>query len=155
MVAAVTNAARPGTDLGEARFLVDRSKVLELAKALFDDDPVYRDRDGARAAGFDTIPTPLTASVLTAHWQDGGAEGPAKALGLDIRRLLHGETSWEYLAPVRPGDELSGRRRIVDATTRKGRRGGVLTLITLEIEYRNCSGELVLRQRDTLIETER
>ena len=42
-----------GRDLGEARFRVDETKVMELARSLFDDDPVYRDEAAARAAGFD------------------------------------------------------------------------------------------------------
>ena len=57
-----------GRDLGEARFRVDPSKVRELARSLFDDDPVYASEDAARAGGFDGIPVPLTASVPERPW---------------------------------------------------------------------------------------
>src|SRR4051812_27603293 len=124
-----------GRDMGEAHFLVERSKSMELAKALFDDDPVYRDPEAARAAGFDAIPAPLTASTLTNHWATAGAQGAASALGIDIARLLHGETAWEYVRPLYVGDELKGRTKVADVTTREGKRGGTMTLVTLETEF--------------------
>lgn len=143
-----------GRDMGEARFLVDRSKTMEMAKALFDDDPVYHDPDAAADAGFVGIPAPLTASAMTAHWATEGAEGTALALGIDLARLLHGETTWDYLRPLVVGDELSGRMRVADVTTREGKRGGAMTLVVLETEFTDAEGEVALRKRDTLIERE-
>lgn len=141
-----------GRDLGEARFRVDRSKAKELARALFDDDPVYADEEAARAAGFDGIPVPLTASVLAAFEAEGGAVGYALDLGLDLGRLLHGESAWDYLRPLRIGDELSGRVVVKDVAHREGSRGGTMTLVTVETEFRDVDGEPVLRRRDTMIE---
>lgn len=141
-----------GRKLGASRFLVERSKIREFARSLFDDDPSYSDPAAAAEAGFDHLPVPLTMAVAAAHWDEGGAEGKALSLGLDLKRLLHGEVSWEYLGPMRCGDELTGQAVVEDVTTRDGSRGGTMTLVTLLTEYRNQDGELVLRQRDTLIE---
>lgn len=142
-----------GRDLGESRFIVDRSKVMELAKTLFDEDPSYLDLEAAREVGFEDIPIPLTADVLAAHWAEGGAEGRALELGMDLKRMLHGEVSWHYLGLIRCGDELVGRTVVDSVTTRQGSRGGTMTLVGLTVEYRNQRGEPVLRRRDTLIET--
>jgi hypothetical protein len=131
-----------GKPLDEFPLPVDRSKVREFARALFDDDPAY-EREHA--------PAPLTFSAASMHFRDD-----VKLfdwLGLDLRRVLHGETTWEYLAPVHVGDELVAHRRIADITSRPGRRGGDMTLVTFEIEFVNQDGDTVLRERDVIIET--
>jgi acyl dehydratase len=76
-----------------------------------------------------------------------------ETLDLDLRRVLHGESTWEYLAPVSVGDQLAARRRIVDVTTRPGKRGGEMTLVTFEIDFVNQNGDTVLRERDVVIQT--
>jgi len=131
-----------GKPLDEFPLPVDRSKVREFARALFDDDPVYERRD-ARA--------PLTFSAASMHFRDDLQV--FDDLGLDLRRVLHGETTWEYLAPVTVGDELVAHRRIADIATRPGKRGGDMTLVTFEIEFVNQRGETVMRERDVIIET--
>jgi acyl dehydratase len=140
-----------GKDLDEFPLPVERSKVREFARALLDDDPVYQNADAAEAAGFDTIPAPLTFAVAAGHFREDLAV--FESCGFDIKRMLHGESSWEYLAPVNVGDELVGRRRAIDVTTRPGKRGGDMTLVTYEIEFVNQNGDTVLRQRDVLIQT--
>lgn len=147
----MADASHIGLELDELSFPVDRSKVRELALAAGDDDPVYVDEDTARDAGFPAIPAPLNVAVLAMHWRDG--DDMLDRLDLDLRRVLHGEVSWEYLAPVHVGDELTARRRVSDVTTREGKRGGTMTLVTIETEFRNQHGEAVLRQTDTLVET--
>jgi acyl dehydratase len=142
-----------GTELDTVRFPVERSKLAELARAFQDDDPAWFDPTAARAAGFARIPAPPTATVLADHWRSDGALTGALALGLDVARLLHGEASWEYLVPVRAGDELASTARVVDVTTREGRRGGTMTLITIETAFTNQDGAVAVIRRDTLIET--
>src|SRR3989442_9213993 len=140
-----------GKDLDEFPLPVESCKVREFARALLDDDPAYQDADAARAAGFDGIPAPLTFAAASMHFRD---DLPLFAdLGLDLKRVLHGESSWEYLAPVHVGDELVAHRKIADITTRPGKRGGEMTLITFEIDFVNQDGETVLRERDAVIQT--
>ncbi len=148
----MASVADIGRDLGEAHFRVDESKVRELATALLDDDPVYTDEGAARAAGFDGIPVPLTASVLVAFSTPGGLIGPALDLGMEVGRLLHGGSEWDYLRPLRVGDELTGRVVVADVTQREGSRGGAMTLVVLETEFRDAAGAPVLRRRETWIE---
>src|ERR1700751_2283318 len=101
------DAALAGRELDEVSFPLDRSKLAELARALHDDDPVWYDVDAARAAGFDDIPIQPTATVISMHWRDGGVFANADAIGAEKGRLLHGEASWEYLAPLKAGSELT------------------------------------------------
>jgi hypothetical protein len=141
-----------GREIETVRFPVERSKVREFARALGDHDALYESAAVARAAGYAGIPAPLTFSVAAMHWRPVIEDEVISGLGLDLRRVLHGEVSWEYLGEISVGDELIGRRRVVDVTTRDGTRGGSMVLVHLETEYTNQEGVLVLRQRDTLIE---
>lgn len=143
-----------GRDLGQVTFPIERGKLRELARALHDEDPAWHEPEAARAAGFGGVPTPPTATVLAAHWTEGGLVGYALALGMDVRRLLHGEAAWTYERPVRLGDELTASTVVVDARRRDGKRGGTMTLLAIETTFVDQDGRLVARLRDTMIETE-
>ena len=147
----MTDASLAGRDLGTMTFPVDRSKVREFARALGDPDPVYTDVDAARAAGFTDIPVPPTFVVSSAHWRE--EDNMVATLGLDLRRVLHGECGWEYHGPVVVGDQLTARRRVSGVNRREGRRGGTMTMVTIETDFVNQREELVVRQTDVLIET--
>ena len=147
----MTDASLAGRDLGTMTFPVDRSKVREFARALGDPDPVDTDVDAARAAGFTDIPVPPTFVVSSAHWRE--EDNMVATLGLDLRRVLHGECGWEYHGPVVVGDELTASRRVSGVSTREGRRGGTMTMVSIETDFTNQRGELVVRQTDVLVET--
>lgn len=140
-----------GLELDEVTFPVERGKVRELARALHDDDPIYREEEAAHAAGHAGIPAPLTYAMTAFHWRDRDAA--IEDLGFDFKRLLHGGTTWEYLQPVVVGDELTMRRRVASVDVREGKRGGSMTFVKIDGEITNQDGDLVMRQTDTLIQT--
>jgi len=86
-----------GTEIGVTTFPIDRSKIAELAAAVKDSDPTYA-RDRIAMAKDEEVPAPLNWSVLAAHWINPMAM--MKALKLDLGRVLHGGSEWEYLAPL-------------------------------------------------------
>jgi acyl dehydratase len=140
-----------GQELDEFPLPVESSKVREFARALLDDDPIYVDGDAASAAGFDGIPAPLTFAAAASHYKE---DLPLfERLGMDLRRVLHGESSWEYISEVKVGDQLHARRRLADISTRPGKRGGEMTFYTFETEFINQRGDPVIRQRDVVIQT--
>jgi acyl dehydratase len=140
-----------GTVIDRVSFSVEESKIREFAIAVGDPDPVYLDREAAAAAGHPAIPAPPTFVVVAGHWRDQAAM--VATLELDIRRVVVGETGWEYHAPVYAGDRLTAERIVESVTERPGRRGGTMTLITIAAEFRNQRDELCVRQRDVVIET--
>lgn len=140
-----------GKDLGTVTFPVERSKVREFARSLCEHDPMYTDVEVARAAGFENIPVPPTFVVSSAHWHE--SDDLIAALDMDSRRALHGESGWKYLGPVVVGDELTAKRRICDVTKREGKRGGTMTLVSVQTDFTNQRGELVVSQTDVIIET--
>jgi hypothetical protein len=125
-----------GQLVDEFSFAVEAGKVQEFARAIM-------------APATDGVP--LTFSVVAGHHRD--ARAAVEKLGLDIKRVVVGEVEWAYERPLVVGDELSGRRVVADVKTREGSRGGTMTLVTLETEFRDAAGEVALRQREVLIET--
>jgi MaoC dehydratase-like protein len=119
----------------ECSFAVEAGKVREFARA------IQAPSDGV----------PLTFSVVAGNYRD--ARAAVEKLGLDIKRVVVGEVEWSYARPLIVGDYLSGRRVVADVKTRAGVRGGTMKLVTLETEFRGADGEVVLRQREVLIET--
>ena len=128
---------------------IEWSKVREFARAIRDPNPVYFDPELAKieAGG---IPIPPTFLQVAAFWQDGESVPTAH---FDIRRILHGEQEFELFKPIYVGDVLTGTARIANVFEREGGRGGKMTFMVTEIEYKNQKGEKVAVARGTLIET--
>lgn len=140
-----------GQLVDEFSFGVEAGKVGEFARAIQDPAPRYVDGGAAAAEGFSGLPAPLTFTVVAGHHRD--ARAAVARLGLDIARVVVGEVEWTYERPLVVGDRLDGRRVVADVRTREGSRGGAMTLVTLETEFRDQRGELAVRQREVLIET--
>ena len=129
--------------------VIELGKLREFARAIKDDNPVYFDDETAKREAGGVMP-PLTFTMTQAFWGDGQS-GPK--LDLDLRRVLHGGQEFEYLKPVYAGDRLTATGRIADVYKKPGKRGGEMTFVLLETEYKNQTGEVVLLARSTVIET--
>jgi N-terminal half of MaoC dehydratase len=136
---------------------VEQGKILEFARSIGEEDPVYRDADAARARGYEGIPAPLTFSVVSAHFADASRTGGSyltDVLGMDMGRVVQGAHEWEYHAPVIAGMTLHGTMSLISDERKTGRRGGGMRIVVREVVYRNDAGEKVLSERLTAIETE-
>jgi acyl dehydratase len=124
--------ARPevGTVIDEVEFPVEEGKVREFAIA---------------SGAHDLKAVPLTFAAVAGHWRDQATM--VRTLQLDIARVVVGGSEWAYQAPVRLGDRLRGQRILVAIEERRGMR-----FLTLETQLRRADGELVVTQRDTVIE---
>ncbi len=142
--------APQGCVLDEVSFRVEAGKVREFSRATYTADPVHTDIEAARAAGFSTIPATPTHVVAGGHYRD--QQGFVKTLGMTIERVVVGSVDWEYVRPLVVGDNLTGTRRIVDDTTKEGKRGGTMRLVTLETTWVDEHGHTAVLQRETLIE---
>lgn len=137
-------------------FVVEAGKVKEFARAVKDDNPAHRSEEAAREQGFAGIPAPLTFTRTAAfprYRPEGVEEMRPFDLGLDRRYVLHGEQVYEYERPLVVGDVLSGEVTLTDVYQREGSRGGLMTFVEFEINYRDQHDEHVLTVRNTTIET--
>jgi acyl dehydratase len=128
---------------------VERGKIREFARAIKDDNPIYFDETYAQQAAGGIMPPP-TFSMTLGFWDDTRQR---PLLTYDVRRLLHGEQEFEYLAPIYAGDVLTATARVADVYEKQGSRGGTMTFGILETTFTNQRGEPVLISRSTLVET--
>jgi acyl dehydratase len=108
--------------------------LQNYARAYNDGNPRYFD---AAAPGGIVAP-PMFGVVVTWMSVVGAVGDPA--LGADLLRLLHAEQDMEFLAPLRPGDEITTVARVASI---EARPGGEAT--ALELNSRNRAGAPVLR----------
>jgi acyl dehydratase len=102
-----------------APYRVGREKIREFADAIGADDAVYRDPQAARELGYpDTIAPPTFPIVISMAANQVMFDDPG--LGLDFRRVVHGDQRFRYVRPVHAGDSLSCDCVIEEITSRAG-----------------------------------
>ena len=152
-----------GKPVAPSAVVIERSPVMNFAKAVKDDNPIYQTPAAAQEAGFADIPLPPTFGFAFSHWgnypeiQPGGASednpimqligGLMKSGGL----ILHGEQEFRYHAPVVVGDTLTSTGKISDVYEKTSSSGSHMTFAATETDYRNQRGELVLTSIMTLV----
>jgi acyl dehydratase len=151
-----------GRPTGHSKVVVERGPVAFFAQAVKDDDPVYRDPEAARAAGFSNIPVPPTYPLVMDHWgtfeelqpQDNPTDSPLMAaLGPLMARgglILHGEQEFIYHRPVVVGDVLEGHGKVADAYQKES-RGRTMTFVVTETTWKDESGSPVVTSRFNVI----
>jgi acyl dehydratase len=86
-----------------AEFEVEGSRIVQYADAIGADNPVHRDPEAARAAGFrDLVAPPMFCVVYSAP-----AMGPAildPEVGMNVAAMVHGAQEFVWGEPVCAGD---------------------------------------------------
>lgn len=131
-------------------FELSRTKIHELALAIGDTNPIYHDRSAAQAAGYQDIPLSPTAPTLFTFWANTHMWEQMVGAGLNIMRILHGEEEYEYLAPLKPDDVLTGVMTIVDGKSRRVKDGS-MDIVVVETRYTNQQSEQVLKARTMFV----
>jgi hypothetical protein len=140
--------AQAGSVLGQFEMRIELGKVREFARATGASDPAYFSSEAP--------PIPPTFLMTTAFWQPEGMLRPYEALGMNLKRVLHGEQRFSFFTnePIRVGDVLHVEVRIEDVRTKKGRRGGTMRLARIVTDFRDLAGNLVAQGRSSTIETD-
>lgn len=130
---------------------VERGKIHELALAIGDSNPIYHSREAAQAAGYQDVPLFPTAPTMFGFWGNTEMGHRLASTGINVMGILHGEEEYEYLAPIYPGDVLTGVTTIVDGKSRQGRDGTSMDIVTTETSYTNQNSQPVLKTRTTVV----
>jgi acyl dehydratase len=141
-----------GKRLADFTYLVDRSKIKEMAEALNDPNLIYRDTASAQEAGYKDIIAPPTFGTSINLCGGPGFQELCEGLGADPLRVLHAEQEYEYLQLIHPGDLLHLTIDVADIYSKEG-RSGVMQFALLETTISNQKGEKVLVGRSTILET--
>jgi acyl dehydratase len=139
------NPSLKGKEYGEVTLPIVREQVVQFADAIGEDDPVYRDPEAARAAGYPEQVAPPTF-VTKMQIMSSGQVVVDPELGLDYSRVLHGEQEYEWRRPAVVGDVLSATPRIADIFAKKSNE-----YLIVETEVKDANGETVVVGRSTLI----
>jgi acyl dehydratase len=123
---------------------VTRVKIKEFADAIGDPNPVYRDPDAAKAAGYPDVIAPPTFLILIALNTEGLID---PELGLNLAMVVHGEQRFEHKRPVCAGDLV-----ITQATIKDIRTIGRNERIDVETIIKTVEGEHVCTAFNVLIE---
>lgn len=121
-------------------------KIREFADAIGDPNPVYRDIDSAKAAGHPTVIAPPTFAIIIINNQAIYTIVADPALGLDWRRVVHGEQTFTYQRPIMAGDSLVLVATIENVMTRAGN-----DFVTVRTDLNTEAGETVCVGTTTLV----
>lgn len=119
--------------------LVEKGRLRFFAKATGQTDPVYTDDDAARAAGHPALPVPPTF-LFCLEMESPDPAAIRNLLGMDYRKLLHGEQGFTFQRMAYAGDVLSFEQRIEDIYDKKG---GALEFVVRKTRVTNQHGEPV------------
>ncbi len=126
---------------------VEKHWVRSFAEAIGETNPLYFDEAAARSAGYRSLPAPPTfpfAMIMDANQSFMILD----ELGIDKRRAMHGEQSFEYHADLCAGDVVTGRQKVVDVYDKKN---GALEFLVTETRLENQRGEHVCDLRTTVV----
>ena len=125
--------ARIGWQSEERVHRIEAGHVRRFCEAIGDDDPRWREE------------APPTFAVAL------GSETPQIPEALEYGKgWLNGGDRFEYLEPIRIGDEIRSLSVLRDAYEKQGRSGNLLFLV-FENEYVNQHGRVAVRVRGTRI----
>ena len=99
---------------------VGREKIREYARAVGEENPVYFEREDARAAGFRDVAAPPMFAVVYAM----GSVGPAifdPEVGINFAMMVHGGQEFVWGEPVCSGDTISTVTTVQDIFEKGGR----------------------------------
>ena len=128
---------------------VERGRIKAFAEAIGDLNPFYLDDEVGRASEWGDVIAPPTFPI-TFRSARGDSTALLRDLGVDISRVLHGEQEFEQFRPIRPGETLLCRARIVDISEKAG-RSGPMAFVTRETAVTDASNEIVATMRQVTV----
>jgi hypothetical protein len=126
---------------------LERGRLKFFARAIGETDPVYVDVEAARAAGYRDIPAApsfLFAAELDAHTIMQVLDD----LGVDLKRVLHGEQEFTYFTDACAGDVITVESRISDIYSKKN---GALEFVVKDSVATNQQGAKVAEMRSVIV----
>src|SRR5882757_11212950 len=88
---------------------VEPGRLRYFFNTLGEKNPVYREEGAAQAEGFAAVPVPPTYLFCLEMMDNDTPFEFLNALDINLARVLHGEQSFVYHAPVVVGDTLTFR----------------------------------------------
>jgi len=126
---------------------VEAGQLGFFAKAVSEKNPVYKEVDAAKEAGYSALPAPPTFG-FSLNLATPKSFQYIQDMGVPLGRILHGEQTFKYIKPIIAGDEIILQRTINDIVVKKG---GKMELVFEEITLTNQNQELVGTMLSTIV----
>ena len=126
---------------------MEKGRLRFFAKAIGETNPIYFDEKAAHAAGHRALLVPPTF-LFCLEMEAPDPAAIRNLLGLDYRRLLHGEQGFVYNAPAYAGDTLTFEQRIEDIYDKKN---GALEFVLRKTKVTNQDQQWVADLRTVTV----
>jgi N-terminal half of MaoC dehydratase len=126
---------------------VDAGRLRFFAKAIGETNPVFTDLETAKAAGHRDLPVPPTY-LFGIELESPDPFAWLAGIGVDLRRVLHGEQSFTYHSTAVAGDVLTATPRIANVYSKKG---GALEFIEKASTVTRENGDLVAELKTVIV----
>jgi acyl dehydratase len=134
-----------GKEWPATTYEVGKEKIREYATVVGLENPVYFDREAARAAGYrDVVAPPMFAVVYSSPAMAPAMFDPDVAM--NFAAMVHGGQEFEWGEPACSGDEITTTAKCVDISEKDGK--GFYIFETSSV---NQNGDRVARGTWTLI----
>ena len=144
-----------GTESEPIVYFIDEGAVRFFAESIMDPDPLYRNEEYARTTNHGEIVAPPTFYGGATSLRNTSSDDPRTVSSTYVPTPpgsvgLNGGDDFELLAPIKPGDTLTCREKVVDAYEKRG-RSGHLIFVVREKTLTNQHGQVVLLHRATSV----
>ena len=143
-----------GAESEPIMYFIDRGAIKFFAESIMDPDPLYWDEAYAERAKGGIVAPPTFYGGATCL-RNVKAGDPRTVVATDVPMPpgwvgLNGGDDFQLLAPIKPGDTLTCREKVVDAYEKQGRSGHLIFVIR-EKTFTNQRGQVVLVRRGTSV----
>jgi hypothetical protein len=136
-----------GRTLPAREFTLERGRLQFFARAIGEDNPIYRSAAAARAAGYADIPAP-PSFLFAAEQGDGDLLALLREMQVNVAEVLHAEQSFVFRRHPCAGETLTVHSRIADIQAKKN---GALEFIVKESTLCDGAGQTVAELRNVMV----
>lgn len=132
---------------------IDETSIIRYAQAIMDLNPLYRDEEYAQKTDYGGIIAPPTFvfDTIPASTDIGDDGRDLTRIKLPGFKLARGSNEYQFFEPVRPGDVINRKRKIIDIYQRESKKVGKIIFIVYDTTYTNQEEELLGINRETLM----
>jgi acyl dehydratase len=127
-----------GAETPWSRVTVTQRQIDSLCSCLEDYNPLFLDDDIAAQTANRGVVAPPTFINCFRDFKTALVLSEAE---VDLPLLLHGEQIIHYFKPVRPGDEVWHKIKVVDTGRKKSKTYGEFSFFTVLIKLKNDADE--------------
>ena len=144
-----------GTESEPIVYFIDTGAIKFFAESIMDPDPLYWDEGYAKTTkhGGIVAPPSFYGGVTCLRNVRGGDARTVASIGVPMPPGwvgLNAGDDFELFAPIKPGDTLTCREKVVDAYEKQGHSGHLIFVIR-EKTFTNQHGQVVLVRRGTSV----